>query len=62
MNDFVRYVGSAAIALILMSIPGLLVASFALEWPGFLKALLCGATTGEGVMIMCLIYERSEDA
>lgn len=61
MNDFARIVGSAVIALILVSIPALSVASFALEWHGFLKALLCVATAAEGALTMCLIYERSEE-
>ena len=60
MNNFTRFVGSIVIALILISIPGLLVASFAFEWHGFLKTLLCVATITESVWVMDLIYERSE--
>lgn len=60
MNDPVRYVGSAVIALILVSIPAFLVASIAYEWNGLLKTLFCVATAAEGVVIMCLIYERGE--
>ena len=60
MNDFVRFVGSVVIALILMSIPGLLVASFAFEWHGFLKALLCVVALAEACMIINFIDERSE--
>lgn len=61
MNDLARFVGSAVIALILVSIPGLLVVSISLEWHGFLKALFCLATASEAVLTMLLIYERSED-
>ena len=61
MNDFVRHVGSVVIALILVTIPGLLVASIAYEWHVFLKVILCAATAAEGVLTMYLIYERSEE-
>lgn len=60
MNDFVQFVGSVVIALILMSVPGLLVASFAFEWHGFLKALLFVAALAEECMIINFIDERSE--
>lgn len=60
MRDFVRFVGSVAIALILMSIPGLLVASFAFEWHGFLKALLIIAALAEECMFINFIDKRSE--
>lgn len=62
MNDFVRFIGSIVIASILMSIPGLLVASFAFEWHGFLKALLCVAAIVEDwiFIILFITDERSE--
>lgn len=61
MNNTVQFVGSFVIALMLMSIPGLLIASFAFEWHGFLKTLLCMATIGEHALIMRFIYKRSEE-
>ncbi len=61
MNNIVRFVGSVTIALILVSIPGLAVASFAFEWHGFLKTLLLVATIVEDVWIMDIIYNRSEE-
>ena len=61
MDDFTRFVGSSVIAIILVSIPALLVASIAYEWGGFWKSLLCAATDAECVLIMHLIYKRSED-
>lgn len=61
MNNIVRVVGSAVIALILVSIPGLMVASFAFEWHGFLKVIFITATAIECVGVFGLIYERSED-
>lgn len=60
MNDFVRFVGSLVIALILMSIPGLLVASFAFEWHGFFKALLFVAALVEECVFINFIDERSK--
>lgn len=59
MSDFIRAVGSTVIALILVSIPGLLVASIAYEWPCLLKILFCWATVSECLVTMWLIYERS---
>ena len=61
MNDIARVVGSAVVALILVSIPGLLVTSFAFEWNGFLKTIFTIATAIECVWAFGLIYERSED-
>ena len=61
MNNFVRSVGSTVIALILVSIPGLLVASFAFEWYGFLKIIFCAATGVECLLAASLIYETGED-
>ena len=61
MNNIVRFVGSAVITLILVSIPALLVVSIEYEWNVLLKLLLCVATAVEGALAMCLIYERSEE-
>ena len=61
MSDFTRFVGSAVIALILVSIPGLLVASIALELGGLWKGLFSIATAAECVLATFLIYERSEE-
>ena len=61
MKDFVRFVGSAVIALILVSIPGLLAVSISLEWHGFLKTLLCISTAAAAVLITFHIYKRSKD-
>lgn len=61
MNDFVRFVGSVVIALILMSIPGLLVASFAFGWHGFLKVLLFAAAIAEECVFINFIDERSKN-
>ena len=60
MNNPVRVVGSAVIALILVSIPGLLVASFTFEWNGFLKTIFCAATAIECVWTTSFIYEGGE--
>lgn len=56
MSEFIKFVGSAVIAFILVSIPGLFVASIAYEWHAFLKVLFCVATVSEGVLTACLIY------
>lgn len=61
MSGFIRFVGSVVIALILMCIPGLLVASFAFEWHSFLKALLFIAAVAECALVMSLVYDRSEE-
>ena len=61
MNDFVRWIGSTVIGLVFVFIPGLFVASLALEWDGFFKTLLGIATAGEGALTVLLIYERSEE-
>lgn len=61
MSDLTRVVGSAVIALILVSIPGLMVASLAFEWHGFLKAIFTIATAIECVCVFGLMYERNED-
>ena len=61
MKELIRFVGSSVIALILISIPGLLVASFAFDWHGFLKTVLCMVTIAEFILITSFIYERSEE-
>lgn len=61
MSNLTRFVGSAVIALILVSIPVLLFASFVFGWHGLLKTLLLVATVAEGVLISSFIYDRSED-
>lgn len=61
MNDLIRIVGSAVIALILLFIPGLLVASFVFEWNIFLKMLFGAVTGSEVVTIANLMYEWSGD-
>lgn len=61
MSNPVRIVGSIIISLILVSIPGLFVASVAFEWDGFIKILFCCAMVVEYVVTMCLIYEWSEE-
>lgn len=61
MNHIVRFVGSAVISLILVSIPGLFVASVAFEWDGFMKTLLCFAMVVEYVVTMYLINEGNEE-
>ena len=60
MKNFVRFIGSAVIALILVSIPGLLVTSIAFEWHGFLKLVFCVATGVECMLAASTIYEMSE--
>lgn len=61
MNNPVRVVGSAVIALILVSFPGLLVASFVLEWDGLWKILFSMATGTEWVLSMFLLYDWCEE-
>lgn len=61
MSDIVRVVGSVVVALILVSIPGLMVASLAFEWHPFVGAIFIIATAIECVVVFHLIYERNED-
>lgn len=61
MSDFIKFVGSVVITLMLVSIPGFLVASVAYEWPALLKIVFCAATVSEGVLTACLIMKGSED-
>lgn len=61
MKDFLRLLGLTVIALILVSVPGLLVASFVFEWNIFLKMLFGAVTGSEVVTIANLMYEWGED-
>lgn len=60
MSNIVRWIGSAVIALMLVSLPGLWVASIAYKWSGFLIILFSGATAAECLTTMFLILEYTE--
>jgi len=55
MKDMLIFLGSAALSVIIMSIPVLTTCSFTLNWGSFLKFILTLFTIGEFVILTSVI-------
>lgn len=61
MGKIIKACGSFFVTLTMYSVPICLALAVVYDWHGFLKTLLIVASAAQFWLIVCLIYDRSEE-